>query len=269
MGSCLESLNQENIFFEEARSQPSSPLKIKNTYQNMQPSQEEFKGHHLASNKRQQDKRTSDLSFTSSSTQDNNKLSLKQYIHSAGGGCVSPIDDASPHILITSQNCFPYGNQNKVVYPTETFSVNNPFLPLIKKEKDGRNTNPFMSNESEENEFSHQGQFHTIPQNSMLNQASFRSSQDVTNAMNTSMFDHHTTSASIFPTHIHHHHFFHPNSQRGVGLNETFDSQEKENIDYNQQVNNSIAINRFRRESNLNRSQNNQMSPNVDLNHNM
>jgi len=267
--SCLESFNVEKIFFEEALSQPSSPLKIQHTYQNTQPSQTVCKGHHLASNKRQQDKPTSDLSFVSSSAQNNNEKSLKQYIHSAGGGCVSPVDDASPHILITSQNCFPYGKQNKFANPTENFSVNNPFLPLIKKEKEGRNTNPFMSNESEDNEFSHEHQFHTIPQNSLLNQASFRSSQDVTNAVNTSMFDPHTTSASIFPTHIHHHHFYHPNNQRGVGWNETFDSQEKENIDYNQQANNSIAINPLGRESYLNRSQNNQMSPNVDLNHNM
>ena len=267
--SCLESLNQEKIFFEEARSQPSSPLRIQNTYQNTQPSQAVSKGHHLASNTRQQADRTSDLSFTSSSAQNNNELSMKQYIHSAGGGCVSPVDDASPHILITSQNCFPYGKQNKFVNPTENFSVNNPFLPLIRKEKEGRNTNPFMSTESEGNEFSHQGQLHTIPQNSLLNQASFRSSQDVTNAMNNSIFDPNITSASIFPTHIHHHHFYHPNNQPRVGWNETALFQEKENVDSNQHVNDSIAINRPGRESYLNRSQNNQMSPNVDLNHNM
>jgi len=276
--SCLESLNQENIFFEEARSQPSSPLKSQNTYQNIpnsssyqntQPSQTVFKGHQWSCNRRRQDKHTSDLSFTSSSAHSGNESSLKQYIHSAGGGCVSPIDDASPHILITSQNCFPYGKQNKFGNLTENFSVNNPFLPLIKKEKEGRNTNPFMSNESEENQFSHQGQLHTISQNSLLNQAPFRSSQDVTNAINTSIFDPNFTSASIFPTHIHHHHFYRPNNQPGVGWNETFDSQEKENIDYNQHVNNSIATNRPGRESYLDRSQNNQMSPSVDLNHNM
>ena len=49
----------------------------------------------------------------SSSLASKNSTISKQYVNSAGGGCVSPVGDASPHILISSENHFPY-NQSEI-----------------------------------------------------------------------------------------------------------------------------------------------------------
>jgi len=218
----LDMLNKENIFFEEARSLPSSPLKRPNSYQNvssssshqnLKPLKPSLNNPHLPTNKNLDDAKISEL-FSSSSVQPINESS-RQYFHSAGGSCVSPIGDASPHILITSENCFPYGRPNLPKNQTENFSVNNPFLPLINKEKKpellmGNNTNPFVPAVSEENEHKHQLEFHKMSQSTTISQAPFLNAHDVTNAINTSIFDPNNTSTSIFPTHIHHHHFYHP-----------------------------------------------------------
>jgi len=218
----LDTLNKENIFFEEARSQPSSPLKRPNSYQNVSsgplnrnsnPLKSSLHCPDLQTNKNLDDAKISEL-FSSPSVHPINDSS-RQYLHSAGGSCVSPIGDTSPHILITSQNCFPYGRPNLPKKQTERFSVNNPFLPLINKGKKpellkGNNTNPFIQAVPEENEHKNQLEFQKMSQSTTISQAPFLNSHDVTNAINTSIFDPNNTSTSIFPTHIHHHHFYHP-----------------------------------------------------------
>merc|ERR1712223_980141 len=218
----LDMLNKENIFFEEARSQPSSPLKRPNSYQNVslstphqhsKPLKSSLNCPDLQNNKNLDDAKISEL-FSSPSVNTINESS-RQYLHSAGGSCVSPIGDTSPHIFITSQNCFPYGRPNLPIKQSENFSVNNPFLPLINKEKKSEllkrnNNNPFIPPVPEENENKNQLEFHKMSQSIIISQAPFANSHDVTNAMNTSIFDPNNASTSIFPTHIHHHHFYHP-----------------------------------------------------------
>ena len=218
----LDMLNKEDIFFEEARSQPNSPLKRPNLYQNVSsssphqnsnPLKSSFHNPHLPTNKNLADAKISEL-FSASSVQPINESS-RQYLHSAGGSCVSPIGDTSPHIFITSENCFPYGRPNLPKNQTENLSVNNPFRPLINKEKKpellmGNNTNPFVPAVSEENEHKNQLGFHKMSQSTTISQAPFLNSHDVTNAINTSIFNPNNTSTSIFPTQIHHHHFYHP-----------------------------------------------------------
>merc|ERR1712223_1747669 len=218
----LDILNKENIFFEEARSQPSSPLKRPNSYQNVSSSSPHQNSTPLKSslncpdqqtNKNLDDAKISEL-FSSPSVNPISESS-RQFLHSAGGSCVSPIGDTSPHIFITSQNCFPYGRPNLPKNQTENFSVNNPFLPLINKEKKPEllkrnNANPFIPPVPEDKEHKNQLEFHKMSQSTIISQAPFANSRDVTNAMNTSIFDPNNASTSIFPTQIHHHHFYHP-----------------------------------------------------------
>merc|ERR1712165_559377 len=108
-----------------------------------------------------------------------------------------------------------YGRPNLPKKQPENFSVNNPFLPLINKEKkpellERNNTNPFIPPVPEENENKNQLEFHKMSQSTTISQAPSLNSHDVTNAINTSIFDPNNTSTSFFPTHIHHHHFYHP-----------------------------------------------------------
>lgn len=234
--------NKENIFFDEARLQPSSPLKRPNSYQNVSltsPLQDTqdlkpvVRHQNLPSNKK--------LEISLSSDQQNSDSSLKQYIHSAGGGCVSPIGDASPHILITSQNYFPYGKPSQFGNPSHNFSDNNPFLSLIRKEKESESiqsnkTNPFVWTTSQAKENKSQIEIHTMSQNTFSNPASFLKSQDVANAINTPIFRPNTTSTSNNPTHIHHHHFHHPDNQArvqiNIGWNDTLHNQRGIDVEH-------------------------------------
>jgi len=171
---------------------------------------------------------TSSSAFSSLSTQPSNILknsveSLphpRQYIHSAGGGCVSPMSDSVPHVLITSQNHFPYSDTFGL--PTQTFSQTNPFLPFLEKEQDdmkNKSKNPFLWIAPDEKDNKCKVEILAVPEIPTFRQLPSQELQSPINVSNNVSVNINNTSPSISPIHVHHHHFHHHYNQSNIESN--------------------------------------------------
>lgn len=158
-------------------------------------------------------KRSSSAFFPLSTQHSNNINSLtshpRQYIHSAGGGCVSPISDSAPQVLITSQNHFPYDHSEKFGVPNQRFSQTNPFLPLLEKERENSQTNsknPFLWIASDEKDNKSQVEIRAVPELATSGRFPYQERQSPIQVSNTVNVNFNNTSPPANPIHIHHHH---------------------------------------------------------------
>jgi len=198
------------------------------TYQNIDPSTILNESNSHSNKIKPELKKLSSSTSLSSSVAINNNSDVscelfshtKQYVNSAGGGCVSPISDSSPHILITSENYFPYDQTDNHATMKQTFSATNPFLPLMKQDlkvSQANSSNPFLSVLSDEQSTKSQIDTHTFhrPSERLPSQGN----QLQSDFSNTSSFPLDSMTTTGNPVHVHHHHFYHAQNQPNVNIN--------------------------------------------------
>ena len=173
----------------------------------------------------------------SSSLASKNSTISKQYVNSAGGGCVSPVGDASPHILITSENHFPYNQSETFGVNTTSFLSTNPFLPMIKKKHEKEliwdiPKNPFVQISRDEKRNKCHTEIIRSPQMADSDHVPSQVCKQQNEFLNFSIDRNQNEAPLRGSVQIHHHHFFHGINQLNVNSD----------IGYNQKFNQSLTM---------------------------
>ena len=157
----------------------------------------------------------------SSSLASKNSTISKQYVNSAGGGCVSPVGDASPHILISSENHFPYNQSEIFGVNTDMFLSTNPFLPMIKMKQEQEFSwdipkNPFVQISRDEKRNKCHTEIVRFPQKADSDHVSSQVCKQPSEFLKLSSDRNQNETPPRGTVQMHHHHFFHGIHQLNV-----------------------------------------------------
>lgn len=159
----------------------------------------------------------------------------KQYVNSAGGGCVSPVGDASPHILITSENHFPYNQSEIFGVNTNMFLSTNPFLPMINKKQEQEliwdiPKNPFVQISRDEKRNKCHTEIIRSPQMADSDHVSSQVCKQQNEFLNFSIDRNQNETPLRGSVQIHHHHFFHGINQLNVNSDIGYDQNFNQSL---------------------------------------